>query len=184
MPAITSILLGVGLAASAAGTAMSMEASSKAASVSQDMAQQEQGIEAQRKQAMELDARRKQLEIVRQAQRTRAMALSSATNQGAQFGSGLQGGYGQISGEAGTNMLGVQQNLQIGENIFGYNSQISQDKMSMAQAQGFGAIGQGISSLGGAAIKSLGPINSLSQGFGSSYGITGNAFSGFLKGSS
>jgi len=40
-------------------------------------------------------------------QRARSLALSTATNQGAQFGTGLQGGYGQISGESGTNMLGI-----------------------------------------------------------------------------
>src|SRR5690349_12770116 len=83
----------------------------------------EQQTEAQRFAAMELDARRQSLEAIRQGQRARALGLTAATQQGAGFGSGLQGGYGQISGQTNQNLLGVGQNLEIGRNIFGINSQ-------------------------------------------------------------
>jgi len=79
------------------------------------IAASEQALEGQRRVAMELDARRRNLEIVRNQQRGRSMALAAATAQGARRGSGLQGGYAQISGQTGVNMLGVNQNLQIGE---------------------------------------------------------------------
>lgn len=92
-------------------------------------------VEGQRKQAMELDARRKQLEVIRNQQRYRAVALTNATAQGARQGSGLQGGYGQISGQSGFNLLGIQQNLQIGQNIFGLNSQITGQKQQYADLQ-------------------------------------------------
>jgi hypothetical protein len=81
---------------------------------------------------MEVDARRQQLEIIRNQQRGRALGLTTATAQGAQRGSGLQGGYGQISGQTGVNLLGVQQNLQAGRNIFDANSNITDLNSQMA----------------------------------------------------
>ena len=176
MPAFTSIAIAASVAATAVGTGMQMMGAHDAANAQKDIIAGERAAEAQRQKAMELDARRRQLEIVRQSQRARAMALSSANAQGAAFGSGLQGGYGQISGQSGTNLLGVQQNLEIGRNIFGINAGISNAKMNMADAQSFSAMGQGISSLGGAVLKNFGAINSLAQGFGSNpyaYGAGG-----------
>lgn len=126
----------------------------------------EQGVEAQRFQAMELDARRQTMDAIRNNQRARALGLTSATQQGAQFGSGLQGGYGQISGQTNTNLLGIGQNLEIGRNIFGLNSQITQQKLAyaaggdiinqgqgiIAKSQGWNAIGEGIIAQGGGQI--------------------------------
>lgn len=102
----------------------------------------QQQIEGQRMIAMETAARRDQLEIFRQQQRARATGLVAATAQGAQGGSGLQGAYGQISGQTGVNLLGVLQNLEIGRNIFGLNEGISNKRIehsdletSLAQQQ-------------------------------------------------
>lgn len=173
---VVPILVAASLAATVAGTAMQISGANSASKAQQQVIAGERAAEAQRQKAMELDAKRRQLEIVRQSQRARAMATSTANNQGALFGSGLQGGYGQIAGQTGTNLLGVQQNLQIGRDIFGINAGISSAKMDLASAQSFSAMGQGISSLGGAALKNLGAINSLSQGFGNSpysYGAGG-----------
>lgn len=100
----------------------------------------EQGNEAQRRQAMEIDARRNQLEIIRNQQRGRALALTAATAQGASRGSGLQGGYGQISGQTGVNLLGIQQNLQVGRNIFDNNAAISAQRLGMADLENLYAI--------------------------------------------
>src|SRR5258706_2000925 len=68
-------------------------------------------VNDQRRQAMELSARRQQLEIFRNTQRARAQGLAAATNQGAQFGSGLAGGQAQATDEGLFNIAGVNQNL-------------------------------------------------------------------------
>lgn len=108
----------------------SVDASNKSYGINQGIIGNEQAVEAQKAQAMELDARRQQLETIRNQQRGRALALTNATAQGASKGSGLQGGYGQVSGQTGVNELGIQQNLQIGENIFGLNTAISNSRIA------------------------------------------------------
>lgn len=95
----------------------------------------QQDIEAQRNQAMHLQANRQQMEIIRQGQRARSLALATATAQGANKGSGLQGGYGQISGQTGVNTKGVQQNLGIGQNIFDLNAGITTQRLGLNDLQ-------------------------------------------------
>lgn len=109
--------------------------SSNALGINRQITAHEQQIEAQRMKAMQLDARRRQMEVIRNQQRYRAVGLTNATAQGAQFGSGLQGGYGQISGQSGVNLLGIQQNLQIGQDIFGLNQAITGQKQQYADLQ-------------------------------------------------
>jgi len=104
----------------------------------------EQQTDEQRRLAMELDARRSMRQTIRQAQVARAQGLAAATNQGAQFGSGLQGGYGQVSGDMNTSLLGIGQNLAIGRAIFGINSQIGQQKLAVAGGQDIINEGSGI----------------------------------------
>ena len=140
----------------------------QAAKISQDEARQEQGINDQKQKAMELNGRRQQMEISRNAQRQRALATNSAVNQGAQFGSGLQGGLAEIDDQSGLNNLGVGYALQTGRAINEYNSKISADKIAMADVQSSSAQNAGIASLGGALIKSGPIIGNLSKGFGSS----------------
>jgi hypothetical protein len=146
----------------------------------------EQQTEAQRFAAMELDARRQSLEAIRQGQRARALGLTSATQQGAGYGSGLQGGYGQISGQTNQNLLGIGQNLEIGRNIFGINSQITQQRLAyaaggdiinegqgaIARSQGLSAIGSGIIAQGGGVVaQGAGQV-----GFGQGLSSLGGAF--------
>jgi hypothetical protein len=115
--------------------AQSMEFSGRARSINNNIVGYEQQIEGQRMQAMNLDARRRSLEVLRNQQRARAVALTNANAQGAARGSGLQGGYGQIAGQTGVNMLGISQNLQIGQNIFGLNNQITGQKQAYSDLQ-------------------------------------------------
>lgn len=157
-----SAMLGLGM--SLVGTFMGMGAASKANRAQQAEIRSEQGIEGQKQQAMELDANRRQMEVVRNNQRARAMGLEAATNQGAQMGSGLQGAYGQIRGQSGVNSLGISQNLEIGRNIFGLNSEISQDKIQIAQAQQESSFAGGLSSLGGSIFGASKSLSNL--GFG------------------
>lgn len=134
-------------------------------------ASQQQAIEAQKQQQMQLQARRTEMEALRQNQVARSQATAAANSQGAIYGSGIQGGYGQISGQTGTNLVNQSQNLQIGENIFGLNSNISTDRIGLAHLGGSMATAQGISSFGGSLAGAAQAIGRLGAGFGgSSYG--------------
>lgn len=154
MAAITAAVIGAG--AAIYGTVKQNKAAKQQAAAQQQQIQAEQQAEALRRQQMELEARRRQREIIRNQQKARAMALATSTNQGAALGSGLQGGYGQIAGDAGTQQLNTAQNLMIGRGIFDANVGVSNAKMAYASASSDMATGRTISSLGGT-IMSLGP---------------------------
>lgn len=153
-----------GLAASLFGTAGASSASSQYYQTQQNIAGLEGKVNDQRKAAMEVDARRRQLEVVRNNQRARSMAQTTATNQGAQFGSGLQGAYGGISGQSETNLTGVNQNLEIGRNIFGLDTQISQQRVAAAGFESQRSTDQGIQSLGNQIMNSSSKISGLIPG--------------------
>lgn len=173
----------IGAAASAVGLGMSIfggldqsRIAKEQAGVSADIATQEQGINAQKQQAMELAGRRQQLEIIRNNQRARSMAENAAVNQGAQFGSGLQGGLAQVEDQSLFNLAGVNTALETGRNIAGFNNQISQDKIRLAQLGGDAASSAGFASLGGSILKAGPTIGALAGGFGSKTG--GGNYSG------
>lgn len=156
----------VGFAGAAIGTALSAiggvkqyQAAQSQFGVQQKIFGLEQQAESQRKQMMELNARRSSMETVRNAQRARSLALSNSTSQGAQFGSGLQGGYGQISGQSGTGLLGISQQRQAGENLFDINAQITQQRQQYSALGSQQATGGAISQLGGT-------VGGLSRSFG------------------
>ena len=158
--AVTAIA-GVGLSAyssqAQAGVAKQQAASQ------QQIVSDEQQQAALQQQAMELDARRKQMDILRNQQRARSMATAAAANQGGLFGSGLQGGFGQISGDANNQQLGVAQSLSLGQSNFGITSDISAQRINLAglgaQSAYYGALG----SLGGSLVTSAGAIGKLGQ---------------------
>lgn len=168
------------LLSSASGMAMSLFGSSQStkyakeqAAAQANIAGLEQQQDAVRRQGMELDAQRKSMEVLRNSQRARAMAQSAATNQGASFGSGLQGGYGQISGQAGINLLGINQSRELGENMFDLNAKIDQQKINYANAGGQLAGAQAMSGLGKSLVSDAGTIGNI---FGSMGGIYNNMF--------
>ena len=185
MAALTTTLLAVTAATAIAGVGMQVygaqkqqKAAEEQSAAQQGMIEQEKKAEAVRKQAMELDARRKQLEVIRTQDRSRALALANATAQGASGGSGILGGYGQISGQTGVNLLGISQGLQSGQQLFGINDQISQYRMNYASAGSNLAAGQGLSSLGGSLVSSAGTIGNLFGGFGKNYMNGGSRYTG------
>lgn len=117
----------------------SIDASNKSFDINKGIIAGQQDIEVQKQKAMELDARRQQLEVIRNQQRGRALSLTTGVAQG---GSGFVGGssarggaQGQISGQTGVNLLGIQQNLQIGRDIFGLNEGISNNRIAQADLQ-------------------------------------------------
>lgn len=125
----------------------------------------EQQVEAQKNQLMHLEAKRKQMDLLRSAQKARAMSLATATAAGSQYGTGLQGAYGEVQGQYNTQATGIGQNLQIGENIFGINALMSQHKIEMARAQGRAGMnaaqGAGTSAMGSALLGSAGLIGKI-----------------------
>lgn len=127
----------------------------------QNIASLEMQVNEQRRQAMEISARRQQLQNVRNAQQAQATALASAVGSGAQFSSSAQSGQRQAGAEAAYSNLGVSLNEQIGENIFNIESSISAQKIAEAQAESKIASGQGISSIFGAIGSQAGNIGKL-----------------------
>lgn len=174
MAAFTSLAIG----AIAVGTGISAYSQHRAAQAQSQyqsqVASQQAKIEKAKRQQMELDATRRQREIIRQQQRARSAALANATSQGAQQGSGLFGGYGQIGGQTGVNLLGVQQNLELGRNIFDANAAITSASARYASTAGnlgsLAAFGGGLSSLGNAYMANLGAIDRLGQYYGQGAG--------------
>lgn len=70
---------------------------------------------------MELDAARTRREVIRNYVRTSSTATAAAFAQGAERGSGLQGGLAQIFGDLGRSIVAGNQNLEIGRGIFAAN---------------------------------------------------------------
>lgn len=154
-----------GLGLSIFGGVEQTQAAQQKAAAEKNITNYEMQQDSVRRKAMELSANRQQMEVLRNAQRARALALNNATSQGAQFGSGLQGGYGQIAGAANWNNLGITQNLQFGEQMFDLNAQINQQKLAIGDASSLSATGAGISKLGSTLMGSFGPIKNLSSQF-------------------
>lgn len=172
MDPITATLAIVGTGMQIFGGISQANAAHQAAEISQDEARHEQSINDIKQQQMELEGRRTQMENIRNNQRARANAEAAAVNQGANKGSGLQGGLAQINDQSLFNMSGVNSALQFGRDINTQNQAISQDKIKMAGVQSSSATGAGISSMGGAVLKASGFAGQLSKGFGG--GSNGN----------
>lgn len=160
---ISAGLAVVGVGLQIFGSMSASENAQEVAQLNQSIAQDEKAINAQKKTAMELSARRDMLQQFRNAQRLRAQATAAAVNQGASQGTGLQGGLSQIMAQNEFNIAGINQNLEIGRNIFGLNDSISGKKSQISSLQGEIASDQALASLGGSLVK-MGPtIGGLSQ---------------------
>jgi len=182
MAAISTAIAVAGLGLAAAGAYNSYQGAKGQAAAQERMTQVEMQQEKVRQQAMELSAKRQQMEVLRNSQRARSVALSNANSQGAQFGSGLAGGYGQISGQTGVNLLGINQNLEFGEQMFNLNNQLSQAKISYAQAGTQSSLGSGLSSLGGTLIGNASTLGNISKGFGFGANSNYNSYGQFISG--
>lgn len=156
-----------GTAISAIGTAMSVSASQKAAAANEDIAGQQKQANQIALTGMEVDARRRQLETIRQAQIGRATSTAVATSQNAQLGSGLQGGLSQVTGQSNYNLLGINQNLDLGKEMAAVNNNISNDRISLARAEGMMGFGSGFQTFGNTLVSNASTIGRLGQfGFG------------------
>lgn len=173
MALISTIVAGIGIAASVAGSVVSYraqqsQARQQRAAVAVQAAAQER-VEQNRVTQMNLDASRRKREVFRQQQLARAAALSTAAAQGAQDGSGVGGAFGGIAGQSGVNYLGISQNQEIGNNIADANrmSRGANNAYNLAGASGGASLGGAISSLGGAFVKNAGTIGQIGTYFSS-----------------
>lgn len=157
---------GVGLALSIFGGASAASHAKEAYGIQANITGLENQVEDQRHTAMQLAGRRQQMDILRNNQRARALSTQAAVTQGASLGSGYAGGQAQVQDQSLFNLAGVNQNMSIAENIFGFNKQISQQKLALSKVQSESATDQGISSLGGSLMKAGDPLSRLLQGYG------------------
>lgn len=140
MAALSTIIGAVGLGLGAVGTVTQMIGSAQASEASKR-------AERIRERQMNLESSRQRRGIIRQALRARSMALTTGSDQGAMFGSGLAGGLGQIASSATGNIQGVNQSAELGTSMFRTNEQIT-------SAQELASFGGGLSSLGSSLFSS------------------------------
>lgn len=162
MEPFTLGLEAVGLGAQLFGGFSGASVARQTAQVSANVAQQEQGIQQQKLLQVQMEARRSTMQNFRNIQRARAESTAAAVSGGQSVGvgmqtSGYQGGEASATNQGLFNQTGINNSLQIAQNIFGYTSQINADKMQLAQLGGQAATDQGIASLGGSLLKA-GPI--------------------------
>lgn len=163
MDPISLAIGAVGLGMQIFGGLSGAKVARQQAQVSEDEAKQEQSINDTKQQAMVVQNNRMQIENSRNMQRQRAQAENASVNQGAQFGSGIQGGLAQVTDQGMFNGLGNNQAVQTGQEINSFNKNISSDKQQMAQLGGQAATDAGIASMGGALLKSGPVIGQLGQ---------------------
>lgn len=165
MDPITTGLNVVGFGLQLFGMFEGQAAAKQAASIKKGIAADEQRINEQKRQQMILESSRKQMEIFRNQQRQRAMATAAAVNQGASLGSGLQGGLAGVTGMSLFNSLGINQNVELGKNIFAINDSISSKKMQLADVEAEQSEAAGWASLGGSLMKSSDTFGKIGQNF-------------------
>jgi len=150
-----------GLALTAIGTGLQFKAAQDSAEAQKEQIRAQQRAEQTRKQGLEIESNRKRREFIRNSIIARSQALSNATARGAAESSALPGAFGQITGQTAFNVAGANIQEGLGEELFAANQQGLGGKMQEAQAGALGATGQGISSLGGALGRNIGPVNRL-----------------------
>lgn len=154
----SAVLGAVGVGLQAFGMAKSVHAAKEASQASQAEIAANMQAEEARKQQMNLDAARRRREDIRQSIQAGSQALSNATAQGAELGSGLAGGYGQISGRTGTSITGINEAQGIGNRIFAAHMAAGQAGIQEAYWRGQMGFGNAMSSLGGAIITNERPL--------------------------
>lgn len=157
--AIGAAAVGVGLQVK--GMSDAKKAADAQSRAQADITASEREQEAVRQKAVRLDARRRQLETVRNIQRARAQALTTANAQGARLGSSLQAGYSQIGGAGRTESLGILQNRDLGREMYMANQDLSTGRLAYAQAGTRLITAQGYSSLGGSLVGAAGTFGNV-----------------------
>lgn len=157
-PITLALVYGASFALQGTGTFFGNKAAEKNNEAQRRQLMLEQAAENERRQHMELVKRRKDREVVRNAQRMHALSTQVATSQGAQFGSGYAGGQAQITQDAGSNLLALNQELFYGRRIFDINAQITENRKNISEANQDMQFAQGLSSLGSSLFNAAQPL--------------------------
>jgi hypothetical protein len=112
---------------------------------------------------MRLDASNRRRQAIRESIVARSMSLAVGTAQGAQYGSGVASATGGATAQGAASQQQITAGETIGGRIFDANRQYFE---ATARGQRGMAIGQGISSLGGAIVNNAGTINRLGEYYG------------------
>lgn len=161
MDPITLGIGALGLGMQAFGGFGAAGAAKAAAATSQQEVIQEQNLNNVKQQQMMLSANRQQMETFRNVQRARAQGLNASVQGGSNLGSGLQGGQAQATDQGLYNNLGVKQNVQFGNQIYGIDNTITGLKGQIAQDQSTQATDQAWASFGSSLTKSAGTISNI-----------------------
>lgn len=157
--ATSTIIAAIGLAIAGAGAATSYVGAQKASKAQK----RQEGI---RKQQMDLDITRKRREAVRKMLAARAMGISNATNQGAVASdSAVQGGIAQATQTANVSSMELNQNAQLGGDMFTANAQ-------EASGRGTASLGSSLQSWGSGLISNSKQISRV----GATFGLWSNAY--------
>ncbi len=105
---------------------------------------------------LKLETQRQRMQVIRDANRQRAIALSTATAQGSQLGSGLAGANANITGQQNSLTQGINQGQEIGLGMFAANAKDAAGRL----ISGFG---NGLTSLAGSMVDSQDRVRRLNE---------------------
>lgn len=111
-----------------------------------------------RQQQAQLQAQNERRQAIRQAAIARAQSLNAGVSQGAQYGTGVAGGIAQGVNQGAENQYITNSSEVLGNRVFAANRAYFE---ATSRGQAGMALGQGISSLGGAIVNNAGTINRL-----------------------
>lgn len=137
--ALAGVVGAVSAVAGIAGTVVSYMGAKK-------QAKAQEKAEELRKLQLNVESTRARRQAVRESIVARSQAMSNATAQGAEGGSGIQGGMAQISGQAASNIQGVNQGQTIGLQMFDANKEASRGASMQATGQAITGFGSWLSS--------------------------------------
>ena len=171
MAAFSTIFAGLGLASSLGSAAYGF--ASRGGS-SGDIARISQQENAVRMYQVQLDAERRKRDVIRQSQVATAQIENNAANAGGSNSSAVVGATSAVSGQAGVNLQGIEQNLQFAQTLYSLGSQRAQALWNNSQEQSRRA---GIMQLAGAFCKSAGTIGKFAEyGWGKVGGMFDNTW--------
>lgn len=166
MDPITAAISIAGLGISLFSSVKEAGISSQETALSQQNTQLQIQENAQRQLAMQISARRQQTQDVRTAQMTASRNLATGVGQtGGTSSSGVVAGQQGATSGGDFNLQGVNQNLQIGNTLFGLQNQQSQNQIAMAGLQGQMNNWKGIGAIGGSLSGSAGPLGNILGNF-------------------
>lgn len=157
-----------GLGAEAGGLGLSLFGAFSQANTAKeesDVSIQKAQIEQQQNQVKwnqaQMGLRRSNLQVLRNDQQSRSIALTNAVSgTGTTKSSEYGGALGQISGETNTGLQGLQQSYDFGLQQKNLNDQLSQNEIQMAGLESkkasqsiFSSLGSGLTSIGGSAVS-------------------------------